>query len=212
MLGSDTYIGYTLVVKNHIERIKDFLDQDTLEAKSTKVALSVVAVAGVLGVAFLAVGLGNAVQVFSMFRKSKKYSKDQIKSAMTNLYRQKLIEYVSDKNGITTVRITQKGESKLKSFAIDLIQIPKQNKWDGKWRVIMFDLPVRYRKGRESLRLKLKQLGFVQFQKSVWIYPYPCSDELLFIADYYKIGKHVEILEVSSLLHDYKLKRHFALQ
>ncbi len=60
---------------NHLDRIKYFLDSDTVEAKTTKVALSVVAIAGVLGVALLAIGIGNAVQVFSMFKKSKKYSK-----------------------------------------------------------------------------------------------------------------------------------------
>ncbi len=130
---------------------------------------------------------------------------------MTNLYRNKLIEYVSDKNGVTTVRITTKGHARLKSFAIDLIQIPKPQKWDSVWRLVMFDIPIRYSKSREALRYKLKQLGFIQFQKSVWIYPYLCTDEILFISDYYKVGKYVEILEVSSIIHDQKLKRHFNL-
>ncbi len=198
-------------MNNHIERIKDFLDNGTAEAKITKVALGVVAVAGAMGIAFLAVGLGNAVQVFSMFKKSKKYSQKQIKSAMTNLSRYKYIEYISDKNGVTTVRITAKGTTKLKSFAIDLVQIPEPKKWDGKWHMVMFDLPIRYSKAREVLRYKLKQLGFIQFQKSVWIYPYPCMDEILFISDYYKVGKYVEILEVSQILRDQKLKKYFGL-
>lgn len=212
MLGFCTYFLYNyLAMENYLERIKDFLDEDTTEAKITKVALGVVAVAGAVGVAFLAVGIGNAVQVFSMFKKSNKYSQEQIKSAMTNLYNHKLIEYVSSKNGVTTVRITTKGIVKLKSFAIDLIQIPKPKNWDGKWRLVMFDLPIRYNKARESLRFKLKRLGFLQFQKSVWIYPYPCTDEILFICDYYKVGKYVEILEVSHILRDQKLKKYFGL-
>ena len=195
----------------YLEKIKNFLDEDTLESKITKVTLGVIAVAGSLGIVFLAIGLGNAVQVFSIFKKSKKYSKTQIKSAMTNLHRQKLIEYISDKNGVTIVRITQKGKLVLKSFSIDLIKIQKPKQWDGKWRLVMFDLPVKYTKARNSLRFKLKQLGFIQFQKSVWIYPYPCLDEILFVADYYKIGKYVEILEVSNLLNEERFKKSFNL-
>jgi phenylacetic acid degradation operon negative regulatory protein len=196
---------------NYLAKIKKFLDSDTTEAKITKVALGVVALASLPGIVLLAAGMGNAVQVFSMFKKSKKYSKSQIKSAMTNLHRQKLIEYISDKKGVTMVRITVKGMTRLKSFAIDLIQIPKPKQWNGKWQLVMFDLPIRFTKARNSLRFKLKQLGFIQFQKSVWIYPYPCLDEILFVADYYKIGKYVEILEVSNLLNEEKFKKSFGL-
>lgn len=196
-------------MENFLERIKSFLEEDTFESKATKVALSVIAVAGVLGGVFLVAGIGNAVQVFSMFKKSKKYSKAQIKSVMENLHKQNLIEYVSDKNGITTVRITNKGKSELKSFSIDLIKINKPRQWDGKWRLVMFDLPVKYTRARDSLRFKLKQLGFIQFQKSAWIYPYPCTDEVLFITDYYKIGKYVEVLEISDILNDRRLRKAF---
>ena len=130
---------------------------------------------------------------------------------MVNLHKRKLIEYISDKKGVITVRITTKGESVLRLFSIDLIKIQKPKQWDHKWRIVMFDLPIKYTKARDSLRLKLKQLGFVQFQKSVWIYPYPCFDEILFITDYYKIGKYVEVLEVLNLLHEEKFKKLFNL-
>ncbi len=195
----------------YLDKIKNFLDSSTTEAKITKVALGVIAIAGSLGIVFLAAGLGNAMQVFSMFKKSNKYSRNQIKSAITNLHRQKLVEYASDNNGLITVRLTTKGESRLKTFSIDLIKIEKSKNWNGKWHLVMFDLPVRYSKIRDSLRFKLKQLGFIQFQKSVWIYPYPCLDEILFIADYYKIGEYVEILEISHLMREEKFKKSFNL-
>ncbi len=193
----------------YLEKIKNFLNSDTTEAKIANVTLGVIAIAGVTSLAFIAAGMGNGTQVFSMFKRSKKYSKAQINSAMKSLYRRKFIEYVSDKNGVTKVRITTKGVTKLKSFSIDILHIQKPNRWDNKWRLVMFDLPIRFSKGRDALRFKLKQLGFVQFQKSVWIFPYPCTDEVLFIADYYKITKYIEILEVSTILNDQKLKKHF---
>jgi ribosomal protein S19E (S16A) len=102
---------------NHLERIKNFLDSDSTEARISKVALSVVAIAGVIGITFLAAGIGNAIQVFSQFKRTKRYTSQQIKSVMDSLHKNKLIEYISDKNGVTKVRITTKGKVRLRSFA-----------------------------------------------------------------------------------------------
>ncbi len=192
-----------------MERIKNFLDSDTTEAKATKVALCIVAVGVGLGLFFFAAGIGNAVQIFKMFEKGKKYDKKQIREALNTLRKQKLIEYVTQKNGKTMVRITKKGETKLRAFDIELIKIKKQTKWDGKWRLVMYDIPIRFTKGRESLRYHLKELDFYQFQKSAWICPYPCEDEIIFIADFYGVGKYVNVLIVEDVPEDTKIKRYF---
>ena len=198
--------------QKEIEKFKEFLNSDTPQATITKLALCTVAVASIPALGITALAVGNIMVVFKKYTKNKNYKNKQFSDGFANLRRQKLIEYVSDRSGVTTVRITSKGESKLRSFAIDLLTISKPKHWDGKWRMVMFDLPVRYNKARHSLRFKLKQLGFVQFQKSVWIYPYPCVDEILFIADYYKVGKYVEVLTVSEINNDLKLKKAFNLK
>jgi hypothetical protein len=75
----------------------------------------------------------------------------------------------------------------------------------------MYDFPIRFKKTRNAFRWKLKDLGFFQFQKSAWIYPYPCGGEILFVADFYGVRKHIEILEVDKILDDKKIKAHFGL-
>jgi len=195
----------------YFARFKEFLNSGTKKAQITQVALCVLAVASMPALVFIAAAMGNAVQVFKQFEGSKRFSKNQIRNSINHLRRQKLIEYVADKNGKTIVKITKKGESKLRIFAIDLIKIKKPKKWDGKWQLVMFDIPMRFTKGREALRYHLKELGFYQFQKSVWIYPYPCEDEIIFIADYFGVEKCVEILTAESILRDEKLKKHFRL-
>jgi len=199
--------------EGYIERIKNFLASDTKEAKIAKVTLCVLAVASIPMIVVGAGAMGNAVQVFKMFSGSSKYSKRQIQSSVESLKRQRLIEYVSEKEGKTIVRITKKGETRLRSFAIDLIEIKKPKVWDGKWRVVLYDLPIRFTKGREALRYHIKDLGFYQFQKSVWIYPYPCEDEIIFIADFFNVRNFVEILTVESMLNEDKdkLKKYFGL-
>ncbi|MBI3306112.1 hypothetical protein HYZ82_03250 [Candidatus Nomurabacteria bacterium] len=195
----------------YIERLKDFLNSDTNEAKIALVALCVLAVASMPILVAGASVMGNAVQCFKMFEGSKKYSNKQISSVFDSMKRQKLIEYVSDKGGKTIVKITKKGETKLRAFDIELMKISKPKKWDGKWRLVMFDIPIRFTKGREALRYHLKDLNFFQFQKSAWIYPYACEDEIIFIADFFGVGKHVDILTVDSTSRDEKLKKHFHL-
>lgn len=195
----------------YIEKLKNFLNSDTKEAKIATVALCVLAVASMPVLVFGASVMGNAVQCFKMFKGSKKYSNKQISSAMYSIKRQKLIEYVCDKNGKTIVKITKKGEIKLRAFDVELMKINKPKKWDGKWRLVIFDIPMRFTKGREALRYHLKELNFFQFQKSAWIYPYPCEDEIIFIADFFGVRKCVEVLTVESILRDEKLKKYFHL-
>lgn len=40
--------------------------------------------------------------------------------------------------------------------------------WDGKWRIIIFDIPEKNRQIRNLLRYRLKEWGFIKWQKSVW--------------------------------------------
>lgn len=193
----------------HLEKFRDFLDSGTTKANLTKVGLAVIMLAALPGMLVVAASMGNAVQVLNQLGGGKRYSKKKINNIFSGMKRQKLIEYVADKEGKTIVRITRKGQSRLRAFEIDLIKVKQPKKWDGKWRMVMFDLPVRFNKAREALRWKLKQLGFIQFQKSVWVYPYPCEDEIIFIADFFGVGKHVEVLVVESILRDEKLKKYF---
>lgn len=41
--------------------------------------------------------------------------------------------------------------------------------WDGKWRVVIFDIPENKRVIRDLFRRRLKEWGFKNWQKSVWI-------------------------------------------
>jgi phenylacetic acid degradation operon negative regulatory protein len=51
-----------------------------------------------------------------------------------------------------------------------------QRPWDGKWRVILFDLPEEERESRRKLREKLHSFGFGCMQRSAWISPDPLDN------------------------------------
>jgi len=199
------------MVSGYLERFQDFLDSGTPRAKATKVALCILAIASIPVLATIAVSMGNAVQIFGGYKTGKRFSKRQVEDSLRYLKRQKFIEYVCEEGGREIVRITTKGKTKLRAFSIELMKIEQPKKWDGKWRLVMFDIPVRFKKGRIALWHHLKELGFFQFQKSAWIHPYPCEEEIIFIADFHGLGRYVDVLTVESFLEDQKLRKHFKL-
>ena len=195
-----------LLKTENLGQLGEYLNGNTLNAKISEIALTLVAVTTVVGVAVVAVGIGNAVQLFDTRRATKKYSQKQRLSAFYNLYRQKLIY---DKNG--QICLTNKGEGKLFRFYLNNLSIPKPKQWDKRWRMVLFDIPAEKRKTRDALRFTLHKLGFVQFQKSAWLYPFPCEKEINFIIDYFNINKHVEILTITSITNESKFKKLFKL-
>jgi len=71
------------------------------------------------------------------------------------------------------MRITQAGRAELYRNEISSTDMPIPQSWDGKWRIILLDLPESRKNERESLRYLLKKAGFVLLKNSAWISPYP---------------------------------------
>ena len=68
--------------------------------------------------------------------------------------------------------LTDTGRRVIKQLTAEQLISPKLQRWDGKWRLIIFDIPEHHRLGRDLLRRRLYQLGCKQIQKSVFLYPY----------------------------------------
>ena len=69
--------------------------------------------------------------------------------------------------------------------------ITKPKRWDGRWRVLIFDVP-EYRKSlRDKIRRTVMGIGFVRLQDSVWVYPYDCEDLIVLLKADFKIGRDV---------------------
>ncbi len=190
------------------ENIEKFLDSDSGYATATKITLAIIALGGVLIIGAMA---PNIFQVFGKFKQSRRYSDKQLRNAFYNLKRQNLVEIIQEKDDKIKIRLTNKGRVRIKEFSDDILIIPRPKIWDKKWRIVIFDIPNKFTKAREALRQKLKNLEFYQLQKSVWIYPYPCEDEILFIARIFRIESFIEILTVEKLLHEEKIRRFFKL-
>ena len=77
----------------------------------------------------------------------------------------------SDRNDYA--RITQKGRQKLASLKLDNKNTLANPAWDGRWRIVLLDLPEDRKAEREALRYLLKKAGFIRLKNSAYVSPYP---------------------------------------
>jgi DNA-binding transcriptional regulator PaaX len=98
-------------------------------------------------------------------------------------------------------------------FQIDSLKIDKPKKWDNKWRLVIFDIAQLHSIKRNAFRGKLKELGFRPLQKSVWINPYKCSDEIELLRDFFGLDKKdVRLITAENIEDDNYFKKIFNLE
>ncbi len=124
-----------------------------------------------------------------------------------DLHKRGLVEILT-KHDEKFIELTSRGvlEALLKKAKIKITE-----KWDGKWRLVMFDIPESSKPKRRLFRVLLLQNGFKKLQASVYISPYPLNRSAL---DYLRqtglIG-YVRIMRVDDLDDDTDIKKKFNL-
>jgi hypothetical protein len=134
----------------------------------------------------------------------KKVKKEYLNRAIKRLYESKLVEVKENEDGSTVLVLSQEGRRKALVYKIDNLKLQRQEKWDGYWRILIFDVPEKFKRARNLLSRKLKEIGMYQLQKSVYVYPFECKDELDFIIEYFGLRPYVRfglLKEIDNELH-----------
>jgi len=149
------------------------------------------AVAGAVCIAatspYFGINLMKGVKKWLKYRKI--YHKKRITDTFKRLQKQGCIE-IEKKGGQIYIRLTEKGKKMAGWLQIDALKIKKPKKWDGKWRLVIFDISQLKKFYREAFRGKLKELGFYPLQKSVWIFPFDCKDEIELLRDFFGLSQN----------------------
>lgn len=95
--------------------------------------------------------------------------------------------------------LQRSGREKIKKVIFDEMILEKVKKWDKRWRLLIFDIPESKKGARDTLREKLQDLGFYQCQKSVWIHPFPCLEEIEFLKEHLNIKPFVKLFIVDEM-------------
>jgi phenylacetic acid degradation operon negative regulatory protein len=98
----------------------------------------------------------------------------------------------------------------IKATEFDQLTITPR-KWDGKWRLFMFDIPESIKTSRVSLSRKVLEMGMKSFQKSVFISPYPCEDELRKAVRFLRVEKYIRLVIASEISDEDRFKKMFGL-
>ncbi len=120
-------------------------------------------------------------------KKNKKPSKFSIKQSLWRLRRAGFVE----KKG-KSYFLTKKGK-KLADYILSRKKV-FEKKWDGKLRVVIFDIPERNSKGRDWLRQELYLIGYKKLQESVLIGKWSLPEDLIRDIKKKKIGNFVNYI------------------
>lgn len=164
----------------------------------------------VVGFLTIAVAAPNAVQLFKYFDPKNTKDKWKIKRSIarlegSNLIKKKLVA------GEEQYILTETGKVRAMRYHLYSMKIAEQPKWDGLWRIVMFDIPENKRIARRAINLALKKLGCIQYQKSVFITPYPCAKEIDFVGKCFDVRRHIHLITAKEIGDEPKVKKCFGL-
>ena len=152
------------------------------------------------------------ILVKGMVKEWRKINERNLRIAIKNLYKSKMVDFRENQDGTVLTILTDKGKKRILKYDIDKIEIKKPMRWDKLWRLVIFDIPEDKNLGRKALAAKLKELGFYPMQKSVFIHPYECKDEIDFIIEIFELSPYVRFLRVKDIDIELDLKERFHLR
>ena len=144
-------------------------------------------------------------------REWSRMNRENLWRSIRALYESKLVQEKHNQDGSVTLILSERGKKRALVYKIDEMKIKSATKWDGKWRLVLFDIPEDRKKERNALSFRLKQIGMKWYQKSVFICPYPCDDELEFIIEFYQVRSFVRRILAESIDNELHFKHKFGL-
>lgn len=140
-------------------------------------------------------------------RASKRHPSRRMSQAVSRLVSRGLL--VREHGSIQLTQLGRRYAERLEKRKTLTIKIPRH--WDGRWRIVIFDIWERRRDARNRLRAMLIKVGFKKVQNSVWAYPYDCEELIAFLRTELRLGRGVLYLIAEGVEGDKSLRKSFNL-
>ncbi|RJQ31216.1 MAG: hypothetical protein C4562_06490 [Actinobacteria bacterium] len=144
------------------------------------------------------------------FKEWEKFNQARLRSLLKRLYKQKVVDF-QEKDGQTVIILTDCGRKKVLSYHLEEMMVDKPPKWDGKWRIIIYDIKKEKKIVGEIFRKFLQKMQFLKLQRSVYLTPYKCDSQIEFLRQYYGLGEEVLYIVADKVENEEVYKRYFAL-
>lgn len=173
--------------------------------------LGSLALAGIATVALVSPNVLQLLKRIDPGWASKRDPRQRLREVAYRLKHKGYVEFIREQ-GSTRMRITPKGAVALSVMTIRSTLPVRPRRWDGKWRLVIFDIPEKRRTLRQQVRTLVARYGFVRLQDSVWVYPYDCEELIMLLKASLKIGVDMRYIIADVIEFDAPLKAHFDLK
>lgn len=150
-------------------------------------------------------------QLLKLYLRKKRFQRSIFLRDLRRLQARELLDFTESPDGLLKIVLKRRGQALALTYKLEDLSIKKPKYWDRTWRLVMFDIPHAQKKVRDAFRHKLQEMGFYQLQKSVFITPYPCENEIDFLCEVFKIRKYTLLIPTNDFEGAEKLKHYFRL-
>ena len=165
-------------------------------------------VGGALSLVLLAPKASRLLGYLDRGKKHRAELYGRIRNAQARLKHEKFLQECD--NGY--FELTERGKEHIEHLLLREYVVPEPAWWDGKWRILMFDIKEKRRRIRFQLRQLLQGAGFVRLQDSVWVHPYPCDEFVELVRTHLSSGVgELRSIVANALESDRQLRKHFRL-
>ena len=145
---------------------------------------------------------------FKYYDKFRQDDKDRFYHEMYRLRRAGFIKkYFIGKEEF--VELLPKGKQQINLYIAQDMQIVAPEKWDRKWRLVIYDISNDKKTEREILRQKLENLGFLKLQESVYVFPFDCEKIIDLLKNMYFLGPYVQYIVADRIESEIDLMKEF---
>lgn len=175
------------------QRIEDLIESDNKKVRTTLLLLGILSLPILFTVAVTAPNLFSAMGRIRSDSSSLKNAR--FRSALQHAQKSRYVKTVHCNNE-EIISLTPKGKQYLHYHLLQKLRVTRPKIWDKKWRLVIFDISNEKTALRDFLRRKLKELHFLQIQRSVFLSPWPSRREIEFLKQALRLRREIQFMEV----------------
>ncbi|HWO96994.1 MAG TPA: phenylacetic acid degradation operon negative regulatory protein PaaX [Bacillus sp. (in: firmicutes)] len=140
---------------------------------------------------------GNEIWIGSLIRLLKEFGHNEqsVRAAISRMNKQGWVTARKEKNK-SYYYLTEQGINRMEEAAERIFKLQPQ-KWDGKWRILMYSIPEEKRSLRDEMRQELIWSGFGSMANSCWVSPNILEKQVYAIIEKYNISPYVHFFVAS---------------
>jgi len=170
-----------------------------------KVILKGLVVGGLIATCFVLPGMAHVLALFAPKNGRERF---RVVRTLRALEKRRFVT-IRHKGRETIMEITEAGKRRVLQYDLDEMRLAKPKRWDGWWRVVIFDIPETHRLIRHEINFRLNDLGLLPIQKSVFATPYECKKEIDFIGEYFGIRRYITFMRAKNIDNEEALKKRY---